>query len=149
VFVRELSPQVGERLRRMSKRAKHFVTRQRASILPVSATRYTVPQIASTWQADESCVREVIHEFNVRRLHPGRAAAGRPVAHAMAVLQDLLRLELARLAVASGSSTVSSPPRGGALRAIDVATRTHRVRTRRLGPRRLRGDFPRAQPLTT
>jgi transposase len=66
VFVRELSPQEGERLRRMSKRAKHFSTRQRASILLASATKHTVPQIASLWQTDESHVRKVIHEFNER-----------------------------------------------------------------------------------
>jgi transposase len=66
VFVRELSPQEGERLRRLSKRAKHFSTRQRASILLASATRHTVPQIASLWQTDESHVRKVIHEFNER-----------------------------------------------------------------------------------
>jgi transposase len=66
VFVRELSPQEGERLRRMSKRAKHFSTRQRAAILLASATRHTVPQIASLWQTDESHVRRVIHDFNER-----------------------------------------------------------------------------------
>jgi transposase len=64
VFVRELSPQEGERLRRISKRAKHFSTRQRAAILLASATRHTAPQIASMWQTDESHVRKVIHDFN-------------------------------------------------------------------------------------
>jgi transposase len=48
----------------MSKRAKHFSTRQRAAILLASATKHTVPQIASMWQTDESHVRTVIHEFN-------------------------------------------------------------------------------------
>ena len=66
VFVRELSPQEGERLRRLSRRAKHFSTRQRASVLLASATRHTVPQIASLWQTDESHVRKVIHDFNER-----------------------------------------------------------------------------------
>jgi transposase len=66
VFVRELSPAEGERLRRMSKRAKHFSTRQRAAILLASATKHSVPQIASMWQTDESHVRKVIHEFNER-----------------------------------------------------------------------------------
>ena len=66
VFVRELSPQEGERLRRLSKRAKHFSTRERSSILLASATKHTVPQIASMWQTDESHVRKVIHEFNER-----------------------------------------------------------------------------------
>jgi transposase len=80
VFVRELSPQEGERLRRMSKRAKHFSTRQRAAILLASATKHTVPQIASMWQTDESHVRKVIHEFNERgfdSLHPDYRG-GRP-----------------------------------------------------------------------
>jgi transposase len=80
VFVRELSPQEGERLRRLSKRAKHFSARQRASILLASATRHTVPQIASLWQTDESHVRKVVHEFNERgfdSLHPDYPG-GRP-----------------------------------------------------------------------
>jgi hypothetical protein len=60
VFVRELSPQEGQRLRRLSKRAEHFSTRQWAAILLASATKHTVPQIASMWQTDESHVRKVI-----------------------------------------------------------------------------------------
>lgn len=66
VFVRDLSPEEGERLRRTSKRAKHFSTRQRAAILLASATRHPVPQIAAMWQTDESHVRKVIREFNER-----------------------------------------------------------------------------------
>jgi hypothetical protein len=60
VFVRDLSAAEG-RLKRLSKRAKHFSTRQRAGILLASATKDTVPRIASMWQTDESHVREVIH----------------------------------------------------------------------------------------
>ncbi len=66
VFVRELSPHEGERLRRMSKRAKHFSTRQRAAILLASNTRMSAPEIARMWQTDESHVRKVIHDFNER-----------------------------------------------------------------------------------
>jgi len=66
VFVRELSPQEGERLRRVSRRAKHFSTRQRASILLASATKHTAPRIASMWRTDESRVRKVIHDFDER-----------------------------------------------------------------------------------
>lgn len=80
VFVRELSPPEGERLRRMSKRARHFSTRQRAAIVLASATKHTVPQIASMWQTDESHVRKVIHEFNERGLDSLRPdyRGGRP-----------------------------------------------------------------------
>ena len=68
VFVRELTPEEGNALKRRSKRAKHFSSRQRAAIVLASATRHTVPQIASMWQTDDSHVRKVIHEFNERGL---------------------------------------------------------------------------------
>ena len=64
VFVRELSPAEGQRLKRMSKQAEHFSTRQRASILLASATRMSAPEIAAMWMTDDSHVRKVIHEFN-------------------------------------------------------------------------------------
>jgi transposase len=80
VFVRELAPAEGERLKRLSKRAKHFSTRQRAAIVLASATRHTVPQIAAMWQTDESHVRKVIHDFNQRGLDSlrPRFGGGRP-----------------------------------------------------------------------
>ncbi|MGH2961475.1 MAG: hypothetical protein ACRDL3_04675, partial [Solirubrobacterales bacterium] len=46
VFVRELSPAEGQRLKRLAKTAKHQSTRQRAAILLASATRMGVPEIA-------------------------------------------------------------------------------------------------------
>jgi transposase len=66
VFVREVSPAEGQRLKRMSKRAEHFSTRQRAAILLASATRMSAPEIATMWMTDDSHVRKVIHEFNER-----------------------------------------------------------------------------------
>lgn len=80
VFVRPLSPEEGQRLKRLSKRAKHASTRQRASILLASATLMSAPQIARMWMTDESHVRKVIHEFNERgfeSLRP-RFGGGRP-----------------------------------------------------------------------
>jgi transposase len=80
VFVRELAPHEGQRLKRLSKRAKHASTRQRASILLASNTLMGVPQIARMWMTDESHVRRVIHEFNERgfeSLRP-RFGGGRP-----------------------------------------------------------------------
>ena len=80
VFVRELAPHEGQRLKRLSKRAKHVSTRQRASILLASNTLMSVPQIARMWMTDESHVRSVIHEFNERgfeSLRP-RFGGGRP-----------------------------------------------------------------------
>jgi len=80
VFVRELAPHEGQRLKRLSKRAKHASTRQRASILLASNTLMSVPQIARMWMTDESHVRRVIHEFNERgfeSLRP-RFGGGRP-----------------------------------------------------------------------
>src|SRR6266536_4151630 len=63
VFVRELAPHEGERLKRLSKQSKLASTRQRASILLASNTLMSVPQIARMWMTDESQVRRVIHEF--------------------------------------------------------------------------------------
>ncbi len=68
VFVRPLHPEEGNRLKRLSRRAKHFSTRQRAGILLASASQHSVPQIARMWQTDESHVRKVITEFNERGL---------------------------------------------------------------------------------
>ncbi|MGH2822909.1 MAG: IS630 family transposase [Thermoleophilaceae bacterium] len=66
VFVRELSPAEGQRLKRLAKTAKHQSTRQRAAILLASATRMGVPEIARMWRTDDSRVRKAIHEFNER-----------------------------------------------------------------------------------
>src|SRR5215218_5116038 len=80
VFVRELAPHEGQRLKRLSKTAKHQATRQRASILLASATLMSVPQIARMWMTDEEHVRRVIHDFNERgfdSLRP-RFGGGRP-----------------------------------------------------------------------
>jgi hypothetical protein len=64
VFVRELAPHEGQRLKHLSKRSKLASTRQRASILLASATLMSAPQIARMWMTDESHVRKVIHDFN-------------------------------------------------------------------------------------
>jgi hypothetical protein len=62
VFVRELSPAEGNRLKRLSKTAK----RERALICWASATGQSVPVIARLVGSDESHVRKVIHAFNER-----------------------------------------------------------------------------------
>ena len=80
VFVRELSPAEGQRLKRLSKRAQHASTRQRAAILLASATLMSPPEIARMWMSDESHVRKVIHDFNEHgfdSLRP-RFRGGRP-----------------------------------------------------------------------
>jgi transposase len=68
VFVRQLAHGEAVALKRRSKSAKHFSTRQRAAILLASNTRMSAPEIARMWQTDESHVRKVIHEFNERGL---------------------------------------------------------------------------------
>jgi transposase len=68
------------RLKRLSKRAKHQSTRQRAAVLLASNVKMTAPQIAEMWQTDASWVRKVIHAFNEREmasLRP-RYRGGRP-----------------------------------------------------------------------
>ena len=80
VFVRPFAPAEGQRLKRLSKQAKHSSTRQRAMILLASATEMSAPEIAEMWMTDESHVRKVIHEFNrhgFESLRP-RFRGGRP-----------------------------------------------------------------------
>src|SRR5207249_11894765 len=66
VFVRPLLHEEAVRLKRLSRRAKHESTRQRASVLLASNVRMSVPQIAEMWRTDPSWVRKVIHEFSER-----------------------------------------------------------------------------------
>jgi hypothetical protein len=66
VFVRALQHEEAVRLKRLSRRAKHESTRQRAAVLLASNVRMSVPQIAEMWRTDPSWVRKVIHEFNER-----------------------------------------------------------------------------------
>ena len=80
VFVRPLLHEEAVRLKRLSKRARHQCTRQRAAVLLASNVKMSVPQIAEMWRTDPSWVRKVIHEFNERgmdSLRP-RYGGGRP-----------------------------------------------------------------------
>src|SRR4051812_36578432 len=69
VFVRPLLHEEGVRLKRLSKRARHQCTRQRAAVLLASNVGMTAPQIAEMWRTDASWVRRVIHEFNERGMN--------------------------------------------------------------------------------
>ncbi len=80
VFVRELAPAEGQRLKRLSKQSKLASTRQRAMILLASNTLMSAPEIARMLLTDESHVRKVIHDFNLHgfeSLRP-RFGGGRP-----------------------------------------------------------------------
>src|SRR5215207_1286638 len=66
VFVRELLPEEGNRLKRLSRKAASEAKRERALIVWASATRMPVSQIATLVGTDESHVRKVIHAFNER-----------------------------------------------------------------------------------
>jgi transposase len=66
VFVRPLSPEEGNRLKRLSRKAVSEAKRERALIVWASATRMAVSQIATLVGTDESHVRKVIHAFNER-----------------------------------------------------------------------------------
>ena len=66
VFVRRLSPQEAQRLKRLSTGAEHRSTRVRAMILLASATEMSAPDIARLYLTDASHVRKVIHDFNAR-----------------------------------------------------------------------------------
>ncbi len=80
VFVRELRPDEGPRLKRLSKQSRVASTRQRALILLASNTLMSAPAIARMMLTDESQVRKVIHDFNLHgwdSLRP-RFGGGRP-----------------------------------------------------------------------
>ena len=80
VFVRELAPLEGQRLKRLSRQSKVASTRQRALILLASNTLMSAPEIARMLLTDESHVRKVIHHFNqhgFESLRP-RFRGGRP-----------------------------------------------------------------------
>jgi transposase len=64
VFVRELAPAEGQRLKRLSRQSRLASTRQRAMILLASNTLMSAPEIARMLLTDESQVRRVIHDFN-------------------------------------------------------------------------------------
>ena len=66
VFVRDLLPEEGNRLKRLSRKAASEVKRERALICWASATRMSPQQIAALVGSDESHVRKVIHAFNER-----------------------------------------------------------------------------------
>jgi transposase len=66
VFVRELLPEDGIRLKRLSRKAASEAKRERALIVWASATRMPASQIATLVGSDESHVRKVIHAFNER-----------------------------------------------------------------------------------
>ena len=66
VFVRDLLPAEGNRLKRLSRKAASEAKRERALIVWASATRMPVSQIATLVGTDESHVRKVVHAFNER-----------------------------------------------------------------------------------
>ena len=66
VFVRSLSRQEAQRLKRLSTSGEHRSTRVRAMILLSSATEMSAPDIARLYMTDASHVRKVIHDFNER-----------------------------------------------------------------------------------
>jgi transposase len=66
VFVRPLSAEEGQSLKRLSRRARYYPTRQRAMIVLASASGMSAAEIARALATDESHARGVIHEFNER-----------------------------------------------------------------------------------
>jgi transposase len=80
VFVRPLLHDEAVRLKRLSKRAKHQCTRQRATVLLASNVHMSAVRIADMWRTDPSWVRKVIHEFNERGMNSlrPRYGGGRP-----------------------------------------------------------------------
>lgn len=66
VFVRELSMQEGQKLRRITRTAKDATRLRRASVVLASAQGEPVPGIAELMAATEHYVRGVIHDFNAK-----------------------------------------------------------------------------------
>jgi transposase len=76
VFVRDLSPEEGVRLRRVSRQSKVFALRQRAQIILASDSRVAAPEIARVLRTDENQVRRVIAEFNADGMDSLRPPTG-------------------------------------------------------------------------
>jgi transposase len=98
VFVRELSPEEAQKLRRVSRQSKVFALRQRAQILLASDARSSAPEIARVLRTDENQVRRVIAEFNVdgmASLRP-RIGGGRPKRIDDAAREKIRSIALAR-----------------------------------------------------
>ena len=76
VFVRALSVEETQRLRRISRHSKVFALRQRAQIVLASDARSTAPEIARVLQTDENQVRRVIAEFNADGMESLRPRIG-------------------------------------------------------------------------
>lgn len=98
VFVRELTPEEGVKLRNVSRRHKQFAIRQRAQILLASDARMAARQIAGVLQTDENQVRRVIREFNedgMASLRP-RTGGGRPRKVSEVTRQRVIDAALAR-----------------------------------------------------
>lgn len=98
VFVRELSEEEAQRLRRISRQSKVFALRQRAQIVLASDGRSSAPEIARVLQTDENQVRRVIAEFNadgMASLRP-RIGAGRPRRIDDAAREQIRAVALAR-----------------------------------------------------
>jgi transposase len=98
VFVRELSVEEVQRLRRISRQSKVFALRQRAQIVLASEARSTASEIARVLQTDENQVRRVIGEFNadgMESLRP-RIGGGRPPRIDNAARERIRAIALAR-----------------------------------------------------
>ena len=98
VFVRELSPEEAQKLRRVSRQSKVFALRQRAQILLASDARSSAPEIARVLQTDENQVRRVIAEFNADGMASLRppTGGGRPRKIDDAVREEIRAVALAR-----------------------------------------------------
>lgn len=102
VFVRELSLDEGNRLKRLSRKAASEVKCERALICWASATMMNPQQIAALVGTDETHVRKVIHAFDERgfsSLDP-EPRAGRP-----------RRITAKQRARGPGHALVAGPPR--------------------------------------
>jgi hypothetical protein len=99
VFVRDLSPEEGVRLRRISRQSKVFALRQPAQILLASDSRVFAREIGRVLQTDENQVRRVIAEFNADGMDSLRppTGGGHPRRIDDATTERIREMALARL----------------------------------------------------
>ena len=98
VFVRELSAEEAQRLRRISRQSKVFALRQRAQVVLASDARSSAGEIARVLRTDENQVRRVIREFNedgMASLRPPMGG-GRPRKIDDAAREEIRAVALAR-----------------------------------------------------
>lgn len=80
IYVRDLTNEEGNRLKRYMRKGKDLVTINRAHVVLASALRMKVPEISERYHYSKKWVRHIIHRFNDKGMEAifPHYAGGRP-----------------------------------------------------------------------